>query len=160
MEGLPIMRTSFRDKASYGKRVEYMIISKMLMEGMDVYVPLVDDHGVDCVVKKADGTFVEVQIKATSKNCDTRYCAMFSAIWHEKTPNYYFVFYSETLDTIWLLSSEEFVSLSSQSSSGKNKGQRAIQFNGCRTDKNTKEKIPYCSEKYKQFICTNFDRIK
>lgn len=25
---------------------------------------------------------------------------------------------------------------------------------------NTGEIIPYCSEKYKQFICTNFDRIK
>ena len=30
------------------------------MEGLDVYLPLVDDHGVDCVKKKEDGTFIEV----------------------------------------------------------------------------------------------------
>lgn len=38
------------------------------MEGLDVYVPLVDDHGVDCIIKKEDGTFIEVQIKARSKD--------------------------------------------------------------------------------------------
>ena len=129
------------------------------MEGMDVYVPLVDDHGVDCVVKKEDGTFVEVQIKAASKNTNIEYCAMFSAIWHELTPNYYFIFYSEALDTTWLLSSEEFIRLSSQSTKGKNAGQRSIQFNGYRTDKTTGEKVPYCSDKYKDYICTDFKRI-
>ena len=153
------MNTSFKDKASYGKRIEYMIISQMLMEGMDVYIPLVDDHGVDCVVKKEDGTFVEVQIKATSKNSNVEYCAMFSAIWHELTPNYYFIFYSESLNTKWLLSSEEFVKLSSKSTKGKNAGQRSIQFNGYRTDKATGIKVPYCSDKYKDYICKDFKRI-
>lgn len=154
------MNTSYRDKASYGKRIEYMIISKMLMEVMDVYVPLVDDHIVDCVVKKADGTFVEVQIKAASKEYDQRYAAMFSAIRHEKMPNYYFVFYSEALDTIWLMSSEEFFAYANPNSKGKNAGQYAIQFNGYSTDKQTGNKVPHCSDKYKQFICTNFDRLK
>jgi hypothetical protein len=44
--------------------MEYNLVGKMLMEGLDVYMPLVDDHGVDCVIKKEDGTFIEVQIKA------------------------------------------------------------------------------------------------
>ena len=43
------MGISFRHSAGFGKRIEYMLIGKMLMEGLDVYVPLVDDHGVDCV---------------------------------------------------------------------------------------------------------------
>ena len=58
------MSLSFRHAAGFGKRMEYRIIGDMLMEGLDVYVPLVDDHGVDAVIKKADGTFIEIQIKA------------------------------------------------------------------------------------------------
>ena len=60
------MAKSFRSSAGFGKRMEYKLIGDMLMEGLDCYLPLVDDHGVDCVIKKSDGTFIEVQIKARS----------------------------------------------------------------------------------------------
>lgn len=59
---------NFRDIASFEKRVEYIIISDMLMKGLDIYVPLVVDHGVDCVIKRKDGTFIEVQIKGRSQS--------------------------------------------------------------------------------------------
>ncbi len=38
------------------------IVGLMLKEGLDVYMPLVDDDTIDAVVKKPDGNFVEVQI--------------------------------------------------------------------------------------------------
>ena len=60
------MGISFRHSAGFGKRMEYNLIGKMLMEGLDGYLPLVDDHGVDCVIKKEDGAFIEIQIKARS----------------------------------------------------------------------------------------------
>ena len=60
------MGVSFRHSAGFGKRMEYYLVGQMLMEDLDVYMPLVDDHGVDCVIKRADGTFIEVQIKARS----------------------------------------------------------------------------------------------
>lgn len=60
------MGIAFRHSAGFGKRMEYNLVGKMLMEGLDVYLPLVDDYGVDCVIKKEDGTFIEVQIKARS----------------------------------------------------------------------------------------------
>lgn len=63
-----MMGKSYKDLASFGKRMEYKIISDMLMEGLDFYVPLVDDHGVDLVIKKQDRTFIEVQIKVRGKN--------------------------------------------------------------------------------------------
>ena len=56
------MSISFRHSAGFGKRMEYNIIGKMLMEGLDVYIPLVDDHGVDAIIKKEDGTFVTVRM--------------------------------------------------------------------------------------------------
>lgn len=85
-----------------------MLIGKMLMEGLDVYVPLVDDHGVDCVIKKEDGTYIEVQIKARSAEVNDGDAALFSAIVHEPQENYYFVFYSERMNMMWILSSANF----------------------------------------------------
>lgn len=85
------MGISFRHSAGFGKRMEYNLIGKMLMEGLDVYLPLVDDHGVDCVIKKEDGTFIEVQIKARSNEVTDGDAALFSAITHDLTKNFYFV---------------------------------------------------------------------
>ncbi len=65
------MGVSFRHSAGFGMRMEYNLVGKMLI----VYLPLVDDHGVDCVIKKEDGTFIETQIKArfaaTTCGCST-----------------------------------------------------------------------------------------
>ena len=107
------------------------------MKGLDVYVPLVDDHDVDCVIKKEDGTFIEVQIKASSNEVTDGDAVLFSAITHELTDNYYFVFFSERLDMMWILSSEEFLKEYVTNKSGKNKGKRSIWFNGNKTDKAT-----------------------
>ena len=103
------MGVSFRHSAGFGKRMEYNLVGKMLMEGLDVYLPLVDDHGVDCVIKKEDGTYIEVQIKARSSEVAEGDAALFAAINHELTETFYFVFYSERLDMMWILSSKEFL---------------------------------------------------
>ena len=79
------------------------------MEGLDCYVPLVDDHGVDCIIKKKDGTFIEIQIKARSSEVADGDVALLSAIVHEHKENFYFVYYSERLDIMWIMSSEEFI---------------------------------------------------
>ena len=59
---------TFRHTAGFGKRIEYWIIGNMLKEGIDVYVPMVDDFGVDAVIRTPSGKFLEVQIKARSKD--------------------------------------------------------------------------------------------
>ena len=86
------MSISFRHSAGFGKRMEYKLIGDMLVEGLDCYTPLVDDHGVDCVIKKSEGTFIEIQIKARSKDVTEGDAALFSAIEHKLTENFYFVF--------------------------------------------------------------------
>jgi hypothetical protein len=53
----------FRHTAGFGKRIEFWIIGRMLKEGLDVYVPLVDDNAIDAVIRKPNGSFIEVQIK-------------------------------------------------------------------------------------------------
>ena len=123
------MGMSYRHSAGFGKRMEYSIIGKMLMEGLDCYVPLVDGHGVDCVIKRGDGTYIEVQIKARSREVAEGDAALFSAISHERKENFYFVFYSERLNLTWILSSEEFLKECGTNKTGKNAGKRSIWFN-------------------------------
>jgi len=61
------MGISHRHSAGFGKRIEYYIVGLMLKQDLDVYLPLVDDDAIDAIVKRPDGSFVEVQIKARSK---------------------------------------------------------------------------------------------
>lgn len=142
-----------RKSAKFGKRMELELMSKMLMEGLDVYTPLVDDHGVDCVVKKKDGKFIEVQIKARSSEVKKGQAAFFPHIFHEETDNFYFVFYSEELKSMWIMSSAEFIHESRTNKTGRNAGTRSIKFNGCRNNE------AYCLERMKKYLCEDFSRF-
>ena len=147
----------FRDLASFGKRMEYKIIAEMLLEDLDIYMPLVDDDAIDAVVKKPDGSFVEVQIKARSKDVQFGTAALFAAISHRPRKNYWFIFYSERMKTKWILSSKEFIKESSQNKKNvKNEGKRTIGFNG----KNTKTKKEHVKPQFEKYLTTSFDRIK
>ena len=153
------MSISFRHSAGFGKRMEYKLVGDMLMEGLDCYLPLVDDHGVDCVIKKSDGTFIEVQIKARSKTVKDGDAALFAAISHDYSPNFYFVFYSERLDLMWIMSSEEFLKECVTNKTGKNTGKRSIWFNGNKTNKQTGVKEEYCYQKFEKYIAKDFSRF-
>ena len=131
----------------------------MLKQGMDVYLPLVDDDAIDAVVKRPDGKFVEVQIKARSTNVLFGDGALFAAITHEHRKNYWFVFYAERLDAIWVMSSAEFIEEAVQNKSGKNAGKRSIWFNGRRKNKETGESEEYVKDRYKKYLVTDFSRI-
>ena len=152
------MGISFRHSAGFGKRMEYNLIGRMLMEGVDVYVPLVDDHGVDAVVKKADGTFIEIQIKARSRDVAAGDAALFAAITREPRENFYFVFYSERLDMMWILSSQEFLDECTTNVSGKNEGKRSIWFNGNRKGKDG-VKREYCKPQFEKYVAKDFSRF-
>ena len=150
------MAHSFRHSAAFGKRIEYYIVGLMLKQGLDVYLPLVDDDAIDAVVKRPDGRFVEVQIKARSKSVVFGDAALFAALRHEHRPNYWFVFYSERLDKMWVMSSKEFIQKSHQNKTGKNAGVRSIWFNG----KSTKNQTEHVKPQFEKYLAYNFDRIR
>jgi hypothetical protein len=154
------MTNPFRHSAGFGKRIEYWIIGLMLKEGLDVYVPLVDDDAIDAVVRRADGSFITVQIKARSKDVVDGDAALFAAIPHELRDNYWFVFYSERLDSIWIMSSEEFVKESVQNKTGKNAGKRSIWFNGKKKNKATGNSIEYCKKQFEKYLVKDFSKLK
>ena len=151
---------SYRNSAAFGKRIEYWIIGRMLKEGIDVYVPLVDDHAVDAIIKRKDGSTALIQIKARSKEVIFGDAALFAAIPHEEVRlNYWFVFYSERMDTTWIMSSEEFDREAVKNKSGRNIGLRSIWFNGKRKDKATGASEEYCKVQWEKYVATDFTRI-
>lgn len=147
---------SFTNLASFGKRIEHFLIGQMLKEGLDVYLPVVDDKGIDAVVRRPDGSYVEVQIKARSKSVKEGDAALFAAIEHEHRPNYWFVFYSERIGengTMWIMSSKEFIDESVQNKNGKNTGKRSIWLNGMRKG------VEYTKPRFEKYIRKDFQRI-
>lgn len=142
---------SFRHLAGFGKRMEFTIIAEMLAEGMDVYTPLIDDNGIDAVVRKSDGSFVEIQIKTRSADVNPGDEALFAGISHRCRSNYWFIFCSEGIkdnsgkSTTWVLSSNEFLRESIQNKSGKNVGKRTLWFNGKRKG------VSYAKERYERY---------
>ena len=154
------MATPFRHTAGFGKRMEYWIIGRMLKEGLDVFVPLVDDDAIDAILRRSDGSFIMVQIKARSNDVIIGDAALFAAIPHELRSDYWFIFYSERMDMTWIMTSEEFISEASQNKTGKNKGKRSIWFNGRKTNRNTGEVTEYCKPQFEKYIARNFGRLK
>lgn len=153
------MATTFRHSAGFGKRIEYWIIGRMLKEGMDVYVPLVDDHAVDAIVRRKDGSIALVQIKARSSSVKLGDACLFAAITHESRSDYWFVFYSERLDTTWLMSSEEFLIEAVQNKTGKNVGLRSIWFNGTKKSRETGFPTEYIKDRYQRYVVNDFSRL-
>jgi hypothetical protein len=153
------MGTTFRHSAGFGKRIEYWVVGLMLKQGLDVYLPLVDDDAIDAVVKRPDGSFVEVQIKARSHTVKLGDGALFAAITHEPRRNYYFLLYSERHDTMWLLSSEEFITESVQNKTGINAGKCSLWLNGTRMNKETGVRAEYIKDRYKKYCTTDFARL-
>src|SRR5580704_5391013 len=155
------MAISFRHSGGFGRRMEYWIIRRMLKEGLDVYVPLVDDFGIDAVIRKANNQFIEVQIKARSATVVAGNAALFAAIVHEQVrESYYFVFYSERLDATWIMSSEEFIAEAVQNKTEKNVRKRSIWFNGRKTDTVTGQKTEYPYPKFEKYRVSDFSRFR
>lgn len=121
----------FRNRASFGKRQEYTVIAEMLKRGFDVYIPLVDDQHIDCILRRGDGDYLDVQIKARSNDCIPFDAGRFAAMdIPNPRDNYFFIFYSEQTDCHWIFPSLKLVGLASRNKHGANVGKYHINLTG------------------------------
>lgn len=149
------MAISFRHSAGFGKRIEYWVIGLLLKQGFDVYVPLVDDQGIDAIIRSDNGKIIDLQIKARGRGVAFGDAALFAAIDHlEMRSNYYFLFYSERLEIMWLMSSADFIAHAHQNKAGKNVGKRSLWFN----NKSIKLKTEAPKSQYAQWCITKDDQ--
>jgi len=123
---------SFRSSASFGKRQEFVAIAELLRRGFDVYLTLVDDQQIDCVVRmEIDGkpVYLDIQIKARSKDCNPRNAGTFAALEvRNPRPNFFFIFYSEQADSYWIVPSLDLIKEANQNKTGQNAGRYRIVF--------------------------------
>lgn len=116
----------FRHSASFGKRQEYIAIGELLRRGFDVYMTLVDDQQIDCVLRKevqGKPVYLDIQIKARSKDCAKKNAGTFAAMEVRKPrKNFFFIFYSEQADSYWVIPSLKLIKLATRNKTGKNKG--------------------------------------
>jgi len=138
MENPIKMKTSYRNSASYGKRQEYKAIAKLLELDYDVYQTLVDDMGIDSIIRINNKRYLDIQIKARSKNCILKNRGYFPRLSiREKSNNYFFIFYSEHIDTYWVIPAKDILILATQkgtnvnlNKSGKNAGMYSVRVAG------------------------------
>src|SRR5580700_5994545 len=124
-----------RSSASFGKRQEYIAVAELLRRDFDVYMTLVDDQQIDCVIrheKNGELRYLDVQIKARSK--DAKHAATFAALTvRSPRPNFWFIFYSDTIGMYWVMPSMDLVRLANvnkggKTKKGKNKGKLTIKL--------------------------------
>lgn len=99
----------------YGKAREKIVVGELLRCNLDVYLPIVDDRGIDCVIRLDDGDYIELQIKSSSDKANKGSAGLFTGL---KIPvprkNYFFLFYvalAGVSGTYWLFQSTEIVKL-------------------------------------------------
>ena len=145
----------YRHAASFGKRQEFVAMAELLRRGFDVYVPLVDDQQIDCVVRLDENppVYVDVQIKARSK--EAKQPGTFAAMEiREPRPNFFFVFYSEAAGTYWVMPSLDLIEQANVGKSGKAKGRYRIMFTSTLKDGTVKPRPKW--EEYRN----NFDLLR
>lgn len=47
----------------FGKYCEHKIFAELLKKDFDIYLPIVDDKGVDCIIRNNNGSHIDIQIK-------------------------------------------------------------------------------------------------
>ena len=132
----------------FGASVEHLVVSKLLEEEREVFLPVVDDHGVDILVKSKPGApdaWQELQVKSLHEG------GLFAAInCPNPRANYWFVFYVKQHDTVWLVNSLDFVRLASQNRPDcKNANKYSLSL---ATTKNLRQAM-------KQYIITDFSKL-
>ena len=110
----------YRDTASFGRRQEYIAAAELLRRGFDVYMTLVDDQGIDCVIRLDGNRYIDLQIKARSKSAQQG--SFFAAMKITARKNLWYMFFAETLGHYWLLPSTDVVALGHQNKNGKHAG--------------------------------------
>lgn len=123
---------NFRSSASFGKRQEYIAVAELLRRGHDVYMTLVDDQQIDCVLRQEKAgqlRYLDIQIKARSRAADPRTAGTFAALEiRQPRPNFFFIFYSEQVNAYWVMPSLVLIREASQNKTGLNQGRYSIHF--------------------------------
>ena len=99
-----------------GKAGEFRVVSEILKRGGDVYLPAADTRGVDAIVRKKDGSFLEVQVKTHSTDYMANWFDVYDVDQHE-TDRFVIIGVNMLVEPpeIWIFPAEAFMDYSTRS---------------------------------------------
>ncbi|HXF48617.1 MAG TPA: hypothetical protein VNL73_04220 [Verrucomicrobiae bacterium] len=107
-----------KSSASFGKQQEFSAIAKLVSEDFDVYVTLIDNKQIDCILRLPNRKYLDIQIKARSK--DAKQSHTFAPLSFKARKNFYFVFYTEKSGDYWIMPSRSVRVFGKINKGGKN----------------------------------------
>ncbi len=66
-----------------GKAAEFLVFSELIRKGADLYLPVID-LGIDAIVRKKNGTCLEIQVKSTEEDEQAGYFNVYDLDKHPK----------------------------------------------------------------------------
>lgn len=111
-------------------------MAELLKRGFDVYMTLVDDQQIDCVVRiEVDGQPICIDVQIKARSAVAKQPGTF-AVLEVRNPraNFMFVFYSVAAETYWVMPSLELIEQATSNQAGANAGKFSIVFTHTRAD--------------------------
>ena len=96
-----------------GKGAELLVFSELIKRGADLFIPVID-KGIDAVIRKSNGTYLEIQIKSTQEDDQSGYFNVYDIENHNEE-TFYIICVDmnekkivEGKPNIWVLSAKDF----------------------------------------------------
>ena len=97
-----------------GKRAEFLVFAELIKRGADLYLPAVDT-GIDAIIRKEDGTYLEIQVKSTLEDEQAGYFNVYDIKEHPEDKFFIICvdmndknFREKDKPNIWVLSAKDF----------------------------------------------------
>ena len=55
---------SLKTSQQKGKQAEFLVFGELIRRGADLYLPVID-KGIDAIIRKEDGSYLQIQVKST-----------------------------------------------------------------------------------------------
>ncbi|MCL0048738.1 hypothetical protein M1N13_00290 [Dehalococcoidia bacterium] len=97
-----------------GKSVEFLVFAELIRRGADLYLPVIDS-GIDAIIRRKDGTYLQIQVKSTEEDDQAGYFNVSDI--NERPEDKFFIicvdineknFKVEGRPNIWILSAKDF----------------------------------------------------
>ena len=89
-----------------GKIGEYQFIGELLRRGFDVYLPIADIRGIDCVIRSPSGKYIEIQVKLRVTKGSGK--DIFEVRNFQARNNFFIVCKRDDWDKFWIFPSKVF----------------------------------------------------
>jgi len=98
-----------------GKLAEFLVFGELIKHGVDLYLPVIDVKGIDAILRRKDGTYIEIQVKSTQEEDQAGYFNVYDLDQHPEDK--FFIICVDMnekkskvkgMPNIWVLSAKDF----------------------------------------------------